>query len=281
MSATTATKLQIVNGALTHVGAPILADLTGTDKNTRLINQFYDVTRQKLLESFFWNFSKRRVRLTPTNSPGSVTVVGVSQASAAVVGTAVNHNFNNGDTIVLTGVVGMTQINGLKSTISSAVGTSFVMDEINSSAFSAYSSGGLAAYAPQHEWNYYFSLPSDFLKIEQIDYPDPDVYEVENNRIATDADYVDMAYIADISTESVYSATFAEALALLLGWKISYAITQDAGVRDRLFEEFNRFVRKARVVDAMQDNRHLVWVTEDWLEARGNNKSRFPRDPLT
>ena len=73
--------------------------------------------------------------------PATATITGVTQASSAVV--TANNNFANGDKVYISGVVGMTQLNGNTYTISSVSGTGFTLN-VNSSSFTAYSSGGLA-----------------------------------------------------------------------------------------------------------------------------------------
>ncbi len=69
------------------------------------------------------------------------TITGITAAASAVV-TAAN-DFSASDIVRFSGVVGMTEINGLTGTVSSPSGTQFTVN-INSSAFTAYSSGGVA-----------------------------------------------------------------------------------------------------------------------------------------
>lgn len=84
-----------------------------------------------------------------TALPNQLTITGISQASSAVV-TATN-SFTSSDygvtTVTFSGVVGMTEINSLTGTVQSATGSNFTVN-INSSAFTAYSSGGIGTYTP-------------------------------------------------------------------------------------------------------------------------------------
>jgi len=80
------------------------------------------------------------------------TITNISQAAQAVV-TAAN-NYVVGQHITFTGVVGMTQINGLTGTVVSATPTQFTVS-INSLAFTPYASGGIATpvepiFSPDH-----------------------------------------------------------------------------------------------------------------------------------
>ena len=70
------------------------------------------------------------------------TITAISKANPAVI-TAAN-SYVNGDLVYITGVAGMTQINGLTGTVSGASGTGFSVTGIDSTLFSTYTSGGLA-----------------------------------------------------------------------------------------------------------------------------------------
>lgn len=75
------------------------------------------------------------------------SVTGITQAASAVV-TVGAHTFVVGESVHFTSVAGMTQINGLRGTISATSGTTITVS-INSSAFSAYTSGGTVNTNPQ------------------------------------------------------------------------------------------------------------------------------------
>lgn len=75
-------------------------------------------------------------------------IVGISQASQAVVDFGAAHPFITQDTVHLSSVAGMTQINGLRGTVVNTT-TNTITLNINSSGFSAYSSGGVANTRPQ------------------------------------------------------------------------------------------------------------------------------------
>ncbi|MEE9367046.1 MAG: DUF2460 domain-containing protein [Dehalococcoidales bacterium] len=73
----------------------------------------------------------------------TATITDITQASLAVVTTSAAHGFITGDIITITSVSGMTEINGLSSTITFLTSTTFRMT-IDSSGFTAYTSGGTA-----------------------------------------------------------------------------------------------------------------------------------------
>ncbi len=74
---------------------------------------------------------------TPTN----LTITGISQAAQAVV-TATN-SLAVGDVVTFSNVRGMVQINTLRGTVVAASGANFTVN-INTTGFTAYTSGGIA-----------------------------------------------------------------------------------------------------------------------------------------
>lgn len=71
-----------------------------------------------------------------------LTITDISNAEMAVV-TATN-TLKVGDVVEFAGVTGMTEINGLAGVVSVASGTEFTIKDINSTDFTAYTSGGTA-----------------------------------------------------------------------------------------------------------------------------------------
>lgn len=71
------------------------------------------------------------------------TITGATQANPCAV-TANAHGFNTGDTVAISGVLGMTQLNGRAYQITVTGANTFTLDGIDSTAFTAYSSAGTA-----------------------------------------------------------------------------------------------------------------------------------------
>ena len=79
---------------------------------------------------------------------GDKTISGITAANPAVV-TATSHGYSNGDEVVITAVAGMTEVNGKRFLVADKTTNTFELQDkdgvdINSSAFTAYSSGGVA-----------------------------------------------------------------------------------------------------------------------------------------
>lgn len=77
------------------------------------------------------------------------TITGVTQANPGVV-TSNSHGFSNGDEVFITGVVGMTELNGKFYLVAGAAANTFTLTDVfgnavDTTAFTAYSSGGSAS----------------------------------------------------------------------------------------------------------------------------------------
>lgn len=82
-----------------------------------------------------------------TTSANNFAIGGATQANPCVV-SAPAHNFANGDLIYISDVAGMTELNNRLFTAANVVaGVSFELSGVNSTAYTAYSSGGLASGA--------------------------------------------------------------------------------------------------------------------------------------
>lgn len=76
----------------------------------------------------------------------SRAITAISKASSAVL-TVGSHTFVVGNSVAISGVVGMTQINGLRALVTAIGGTTITV-AINSTAFSTYTSGGTVQTQP-------------------------------------------------------------------------------------------------------------------------------------
>ena len=93
------------------------------------------------------------------NNPKGGLISGITQAVKAVV-TSSAHSLSTGDILVIDAVVGMTQINGLETTITVLDDNSFSCDNIDSTTYTAYTSSG--------DW--LLSAPNCFLaSIDELD----------------------------------------------------------------------------------------------------------------
>jgi len=91
-----------------------------------------------------------------------VTITGITQAHPGVV-TAAAHGFENGDVVVIEDVVGMTEVNDLHFTVANKTTDTFELQsqaatpvDVDTSAYTAYTSGGEVYKAPSLNIGYVF-----------------------------------------------------------------------------------------------------------------------------
>jgi hypothetical protein len=78
-----------------------------------------------------------------------VSITGITQANPAVV-TATGHGRATGDSAMITGVVGMTEVNDRLYTITVIDPNTLSLDGCNSTGFTAYTSGGTITFGDFH-----------------------------------------------------------------------------------------------------------------------------------
>ena len=95
----------------------------------------------------------------------SKVITGITQANPGVITTSTAHGFSTGNLIYLSGIVGMTQLNGTVVTITSTGANTFSIG-VNTTSYTAYSSAGTAAKYPQAAdaltWAGQFDVPARF-----------------------------------------------------------------------------------------------------------------------
>ena len=127
-------------------GTTFVAEVADSDNKTRLIPFEFSTTQTYMLE--FSNLKMRVYKDDGSVLEGDKTISGITQANPAVV-TATSHGYSNGDEVVISGVSGMTEVNGKRFLVAGKTTNTFQLTDkdgtnINSSAFTAYSSGGVS-----------------------------------------------------------------------------------------------------------------------------------------
>ena len=144
-------------------GTTHVAEVADSSKKTRLIPFEFSTTQTYILE-----FSNLKIRFFKDNGAileGDKTITGITQANPAVV-TSSSHGYSNGDEIKITSVVGMTEVNNKRFLVAGVTTNTFQLtdkdgDNINSSAYTAYSSAGTA--------NRVYTITSPYLEAELFD----------------------------------------------------------------------------------------------------------------
>ena len=138
-----------VHGGLTNrPGLQFIAEAKGTG-TTRLIPFEYNTTQTYVLE-----FGDQYIRVFKDagqvlDTSVSLTITGATAADPVVITTSTSHGLSDGESVYITGVAGMTQLNGRTFNITSLTATTFSIQnsaaaDVDGSAYTAYTSGGTA-----------------------------------------------------------------------------------------------------------------------------------------
>lgn len=202
--------------------------------------RWYDTTREALLRSHYWVFARKRKQILRVQA----TITGATVADPVVV-TAAAHGFEDGDSIKITDIVGMTDINDTVFLVASKTTNTFELtdiegEDIDGSAFTAYTSGGIVSpfvfgYADAYQ------LPSDFLKLHFIGNDSIRSYkfnyEFEGDRLllnnSTSAS-LNIGYIQNITDVTKFDALFIILFAAEMASNMAYKWTLKNSVIQRL-----------------------------------------------
>lgn len=170
------TQLDISNRAVQKMGGPLLTDLTGSvagsQPYTTAVKRVYWDCFLAELRAHNWNFAIKRTALTaPT-----VTVTAITAAEPPVV-TYTGTDPNNGDRVYFEDVAGMTEVNGNyyritdinKSANTFELADVDTLEDIDGTAFTAYTSGGTGTICPYFGWNRKFAIPDNSATITLTD----------------------------------------------------------------------------------------------------------------
>ena len=146
-------------------GTNFVAEVENSAEKTRLIPFEFSTTQTYILEfgNEYIRFYKDGGAILESNK----TITGITQADPGVVSITA-HGFSNGDTVVISGVVGMTQVNGKRFKVANVNTNDFELQDIDgvdvdTTSFTAYTSGGIANRVYQIATTY---LTADLFQIK-------------------------------------------------------------------------------------------------------------------
>ena len=131
-------------GAQNRPGTKFIGEVSDSNRQSRLIPFVFSQSQTYVLE-----FGHKYVRFIQNGDyllEASKTITGITQANPAVV-TSSSHGYSEGDEVYISDVVGMTELNGRNFKVGTTTTNTFELEymdgtNVDSSSFSAYSSGG-------------------------------------------------------------------------------------------------------------------------------------------
>ena len=105
---------------------------------------------------------------------------------------------------------------------------------------------------PAWGFSHQFTLPSDYLRIVDLEYTD-DKYQVENNLILANRNTLNLRYIYDITDVTKFTSDFAELLAMRIAVDLSYVLVQSNSLTQQLVAMYDRKLRDVRSFDGQEN----------------------------
>lgn len=200
-------------------GTTFVAEVKTSSAKTRLIPFEFSTEQSYALE-----FGNNYIRFYKDNGAvleANKTITGITKANPGVV-TSTSHGYSNGDTVVITGVVGMTEVNGKRFKVASVATNTFQLQDIdgnnvNTSSYTTYSSGGIAnrvytlttTYATADLFNIKYAQSADVMYLCHPDYSVKKLSRTGHTSwTITEVDFTDGPYLDDnITTTTLGMST--------------------------------------------------------------------------
>lgn len=122
-------------------GTKFISEVKDSSAKTRLVPFIFSTEQAYVLE--FGNLYFRVFANGAAVTETGLTITGATQANPVVV--SVVNSLSNGDSVRITGVVGMTELNNREFTVANQTGTTIELSGIDGTGFTAYSSAGEVA----------------------------------------------------------------------------------------------------------------------------------------
>lgn len=203
--------IPLVQGPITR--RPGMKRVASTkDGGAALLVEFeFSVTQAYIIElgNQYARFYKDHALITQT----AQNITGITKANPAVVTYAGSDTYANGDRVVITGVLGMTEVNNREFTVANvnAGANTFELSGVNSSGYTTYSSGGTVAeiyeiatpYLTADLFNLQFAQSADVLYIAHNGYASRKLSRTGHTSwTLTEIDFLDGPFLATNNTST-------------------------------------------------------------------------------
>lgn len=128
--------------------------------------------------------------------------------------------------------------------------------------------------APNHEYDYAFPLPDDFLRVVRLDYEAEGFsykwrVEIVNDVkcIVTNVATLKMEYVAEITDYNLWSRSAIDAFAQRLAAEVAFQLTGSASIAKQHWDIYEAKLAAARTRDA-QEGKPRAFTGDQWILAR-------------
>ncbi len=252
----------VVNLALTRLGAKTIISMSDGSRNQVAASVIYDTVRDDLQRGHEWNFTKKTAKLARIEA-NVLTFTGVTQADPGVV-TYTGTDPEDGDLYKVTTVVGMTSLNNNTYIISAVntVGKTFaLLDEnglpVDTTGYTAWSSGGIGTQQvfDNSTYEYLYTLPTDCLRALWVNGNPGEKFEVNKEGLISNSDEVEVTYNAQITTTTLFDSNFTDTFAWKLAAELGTVLKGSTKKADWALQNFYRSLAQSSTMDAKEGHR--------------------------
>lgn len=215
---------------------------------------------------------------------GTPIIITAATAANPVVITSAAHGLSDGDWIKIIGVAGMTNLNGNFYIVDDATTNTFSLndtdgDDVDGSAFTAYTYGGRIYEAPEMVQTdqrandiYVYQKPTDYVKLTKKSDINA-LVNVEQDKIISDDNALLIKYTYLNVTVSQYFPKFIQALATRLAVELAFTIINSVSKSRDLMALYEDDVLPAAIaVDSTQGSPDQM-QDDEWDLARLRNQN--------
>jgi len=121
---------------------------------------------------------------------------------------------------------------------------------------------------PTYEFSYEYQLPTDCLKVLNLDPEGDDVtFKVEGRKVLTDEATANILYVARITDPTIFDSLFIEVLSAKLAAELAVTLTESITLADFLHQKYEKALSEARGMDAQEGTPNNI-IADAWIESR-------------
>ena len=265
-----ASDLDIANRALSRLGAARINSTGDDTKNARAVSSALATVRDEVLVDHPWNCAVKRVTVYATTAD----ITGITLTGTRVRPTVgAGHPFKNGDPVAITDVVGTTQANA-SWIVGNVAATTFDLvdpatgDFVDDDDFSAWISGGLVTRRGLWQHDLSFTLPSDLIRLLEVEDQRQSDWLVEDGKLLTDlTSPLNIRYVYRNTNTASYPPLLVSALAARLAAELALEIVDSPAKHQLALDAYNRILFQAKSADGREQTPSQI-EESSWVTAR-------------
>lgn len=227
-------------GVRRRPGFKFVFEVANSAKKSRGVPFAFNVEDDETVgQAYFLEFFENAFRVFADGgvvTEADVNITGATQANPVVITTA-GHSIADGSEVIISGVAGMTELNGRRFTTANATGTTFELSGVDGSAYTAYTSGGAISeivevttvYSESQVQDIHYTQSNDVLYVAHREHPPYKITRTSNTSWTVEQiDFQDGPYLNENETATTLTAS-ASTGSVTITASATTGINDDAG----------------------------------------------------